>query len=210
MRKNKVMATIVAVVLTIGLVVSGSRYMNASKMLSQTKADMEQTMLQKDKNTASQQTSMNNIMKEVTGVDTSRMTQDNKAADDFFRTIFDWKGGNQYMEARQYCMEKGIAEDSQFLTEFFSPINLTNDYDPLSDDRKVPLSMYYGSTDYRKLIGVQDDVYSYMAMLSVTTNGTYKTADGKEKKVEGTGHVMMSYSVDAEGNISNIDGYTVY
>lgn len=208
MKKKNIGMIILTAVMVCCLAGSGIYTMGLMNQRSQMESQLAEANTKTTQMKASVDSTNNQVVSDVTGVDTSRVANDNKIADDFFRTIFAWKGGKQYEEARQYCIEKGIPEDSPFLTEFFAPIKVDDKSDPL-DRNGNPLSMYYGKTDYRKVTGVKDDVYSYFAVVTVTTDGSYKTQDGQEKKIEGSGRVVMTYDIDADGVISNLDGYTI-
>lgn len=206
--KKKILTGILCVVLLGGLACSGVYVGGLLNQKAKLESQLAEQQTQTTQAKASASSTNQKMISEVTGLDTARVASDNKVADDFFRTIFAWKGGEQYEEARQYCIEKGISEDSPFLTEFFAPINLHEDYDPL-DKGGSPLSMYFGKTDYRKVTSIKDDVYSYFAVVTVTSDATYKTQNGEEKKVEGSGRVVLTYDMDKDGNIKNLDGYTI-
>lgn len=156
--------------------------------------------------------SLRTKMKELTGYDDARVKLDDKSAESFFRTIMTWDTYEEYNENRKLVMEKGVEEDSNFLTMFFPEIKIVTDEDGNEyndiDNGDGKLNMAFGSLSSR-VINIDGDVYSYFAEMTVTSGASYKTTSGDKQSIAGTGKCVVTYDIDADGNISNIEGYTL-
>lgn len=215
MKKDKIACVVAVIVLVVSVIGSGFWISHTKQELQlEQQAVVEKQEQEKKEAVKAEKTWADNV-KEVTGLDRNRVQTDIQIADDFFRTIFDWKGLEEYAKVRDYMIQEyQIAEDSPFLQEFFPKVEIVTDpagnsYD-VTDDGGAPLSMYFGNVSQREVIGIsQEDTYSYMAEIVVTSDGTYQTADGTEKSVEGSGTCVIFYDVTADGKIQNLDGYTL-
>lgn len=215
MKKERIVCAVSVIVLLISVFGSGF-------VIHKTKQELvlaEQTQVEQQeeakKEAVKAEKTWADKVKEVTGLDRARVETDNQVADDFFRTVFDWKGLREYAKVREYLInEKQIPEDSPFLQDFFPKVEIVtdeegNEYD-VTDDGGAPLSMYFGNVNYRRVLNIsEDETYSYVAELTVTSDGTYTTTDGTEKSVEGSGTCVIFYDVTKDGVIQNLDGYTL-
>lgn len=143
------------------------------------------------------------VVREASGLDTVRMNRDVATATDFFKKILTWNDESEYRSVRSYIVET-LGEDGskQILDTFFI------DIPELIDDSGV-VAVEYGSranmsfdkmTSY--VIGIHDNVYDYIASVTVTS----VTNSG----LLGSGECMFLYSIDENGNITQLRAYVVF
>lgn len=151
-------------------------------------------------------------MREVTGYDDSRVRSNKSDAEAFFRTIFDWADYDEYDENRKYALEQGIAEDSPFMTTFFPDVVQTDESGNqtiLYDDDGYALNMSYeGMPEFSVTNISADGVYSYIALVTTSTEAEYETTDGTKKTAD-TAECVLTFDMDEDGNMTNLMGYPV-
>lgn len=207
-------APIVAlVVLVLACVFSIVSYTSARKELTDAQKQLEQVQASMDE-TGDSDTglpkSLLTQMSEVTGYDDSRVLHNKSDAQAFFRSIFEWSGYEEYQENRNYAIESGIPEDSQFLTTFFPDVVRENEdgsVTSLYNDGGYELNMSYENmTNFYVTNISEDDVYSYLAVVQTSTEAKYETSDGTQKPAE-TAQCVLTFDMDADGNMTNLCGY---
>lgn len=144
------------------------------------------------------------VVYELTGLDRTRVQNDNRNAEIFFRKIMNWDDYESYCEARDYCInEYGISEDSRFLEMFLPKVIET----PPTADGSV-----YNRIDFEGLnvsfeemhasvVSVSDEAYSYLTRVVWSTRDKYGN--------EGMSTAVFTYEVSADNNLQNLDGYTL-
>lgn len=157
--------------------------------------------------------SLRTKMKEVTGYDYSRVKSDDMTAESLFKSIFTWDTYDEYMENRQQLLDMGVDADSYVMTTFFpelkqvTPDNGDEPYYVVNDGTES-LNMAYGSMTSR-VTGIDGNVYSYFAEVTITTETSYEKTDGNTQKTVGTAVCVLLYDVDGDGNMTNLDAYTI-
>lgn len=151
-------------------------------------------------------------IREVTGYDDSRVRSNKADAEAFFRTIFDWADYSEYDENREYALEHGIAVDSPFMTTFFPDVVQTDESGNqtiLYDDDGYALNMAYEGMPELSVTHISDDgVYSYIALVTTSTEAEYETSDGTQKKAD-TAECVLTFDMDEDGNMTNLMGYPI-
>lgn len=211
--KNKIgmIVSVCFVLLVFGI--TAYRYTDAQRKLviAEEQSVAAETQQQKKANTTNESRSAE--YKDVTGVDVSRVASDDRKVEDFLKYILTWKNYSEYQQKRDAVIKDyHVAEDSHFLTTFFPEIKVIkdkagNEYNAL-DDGMEELNLSFGSM-YSKVVNIQDDVYSYATVVQVTTDASYRRTDGTDQSIAGTGYCIVTYDTTADGNITNLDGYTV-
>lgn len=194
--------------------VSLFQYTEARKALNQTEEEAlraEQAAEESAPTETGLSKSLLSQMEEVTGYDDNRVRTDKSAAEAFFRSVFDWSGYEEYVENRNYALESGIAEDSQFLTTFFpDAVQEAEDGSFVSSfqDGGYELNMSYEGMPDLYVTAISDDVYSYLAVVQTSTETEYETSDGTEKAAD-TAECVLLFDMDADGVMSNLSGYVL-
>lgn len=211
--KKYIGLVISAVVLVVSIVGVGFSYANAKRGL----AEAEQMLLDSEKQLESTvqsevDKSLRTQIKELTGYDDKRVKTDNMNAEAFFKTLMTWNTYEEYNENRQEAVKRGVAEDSYFLETFFPEVRVVKDADGNEyntiDNNDQQLNMSLGSLTTR-VTKIDGDVYSYFGEMILTTDTSYERSDGSEHDIVGTGKCIVTYDVDADGNITNLDGYVL-
>lgn len=214
-KKSYVGLIVSVIVLVIVAAVAGLQYSAAKKALSEAetlKLEFDGSGPSAGDSSDVVDKSLRTQMKELTGYDDKRVKTDDMNAEAFFKTILKWDDYEQYNENRQEVIKRGVPEDSNFLQVFFPEIRVATDsegntYNTLDNGDKQ-LNMDFGSLDIR-VVGIDGDVYSYFGTLVLTTDTSYERTDGSEHDIVGTGKCIVTYDMDADGNISNLDGYVL-
>lgn len=209
--RNKLIVACVALVCVVAFGFAGWNVWSANQTLNDAKAAVEAAESgETNQNDEKVPVEVQDNISEVTGLDSDRVAKDTRSFEEFCRTIFAWNSSKEYMEARDYCIEKGIPEDSRFMTEFFSPVHVGSDgKGPLEQADGSSLNMHYGKMDYQKVTKIDDGNYSYFVVITLTSDASYKDTEGNVKKVEGNSKAVMTYTMNADGQISNLDAYAI-
>lgn len=142
------------------------------------------------------------IIMDSTGLDTERVTKDNAVADAFLRSVFTWSNSAEYDNNRfTIANDYGVAEDSYLLTSLL-PADIKVEQEngePLSYIDTHMLNSTFEEMD-AYVSGINLGTYSYFTFV------TWSVADADGS--EGVSEAVMTYDIDADGNISNIMGYT--
>ena len=130
-----------------------------------------------------------------------RVAADDAVADAFCKRLFSWSTRDEYEAIRDSLItEMGLAEDGEFLRTFMPPVPEMTGYDG------KPWNIIDGGAldmDYRGLesyvVGISGDRYTYLARVKVASTDS----DGHV----GEGEMMMQYTVDSAGTISDLTGF---
>lgn len=143
------------------------------------------------------------LVKNSTGLDSERLNKDNQIASDFASAMFTWSSGDEY-EARRKTMVDTykISPQSSMLTVLFPKDTVVKQPD---GSKLSYITTHKLNSTFEKLetyvSKIQSGVYSYFAFI------TWSASDDKGN--EGKTTAVLTYDIDASGNMSNIDGYTV-
>lgn len=183
-----------------------SVYRNAG-ILSDMSATIRSLSAEKTTVEASSVSGNMDLLKKDANVDGYRVRTDNDIITAFLGEIMDWSSYDGYTAIRERTMKQYVlTEDSSFVKTFM-PVVLNQD-DGTGVKRNViddGSSMHPGgmrlnfedTTPY--VTSVDGDVYSYMNVVTVSSPGAYDT----------TATVTAAFlcSVDADGNLSNLEGH---
>lgn len=138
------------------------------------------------------------VVQSATGLDSARVEKDKEIAQKFLKPIFTWSSGKEYDAIRNQCIDMFGAESS-FVTEFM-PENVKSE-----DGTLNYIDVFHVNCHFEKLEQnvelIEGDTYTYLSL--VTASNTDK------KGAEGESHCVIRYSIDLDGNISNVNTFTV-
>lgn len=142
------------------------------------------------------------IARAVTGVDAARVARDEEIIEGLARVATTWGSQAEYDAARvEVVSEYGVDEDGRFMTTFLPamvPVRdaAGNSYSVI--DQKE-LNCHFVSA--RPILsGVDEDEYSYFVVVSAT---------GSRSGASAGFTAAILCSVDADGELSGVDGYTL-
>lgn len=192
------------VVLLIGLIYTGVVNGSRTSQLDGQRAMIAQLELDK-KNAANDiDGQKDNAVSEATGLDFARLSDDDKAVRDIIESATTWDDAESYNKARQQLIEQhGVDANSGLLTRYMP---LVEDFaggpggSMINQIDASGANMTYDSmTSY--VIKIDGNVYSYFTVVKTTgSNSKGKTASGTS---------IFTYDVDSDGNVKNIDAYTI-
>lgn len=147
----------------------------------------------------------NEVRVSVTGMDIMRKRSDDVMMADLLKNSVTWSDKASYAAARDKMLAKYpyLDESSQFLTTFFPSIDTINQYETINNGNKLLQDgcnlKFLSLTTH--VVAINEGVYSYVADMVVQSDGL---AGGSA-----TGHVIVTYDVDADRQAVNIKAYTV-
>ena len=152
---------------------------------------------------ASLQESQSQAVQTTTGLNAARVAQDNAIAQAFLKDVMTWDSWDTYDAIRRRCInEYGLDPESRFMSVFLPavPTRTSNDgtvYNRI--DVEGLNCTYEGTTSYVR--GINGTTYSYFATVgwSVTSPEGY----------EGSATAIFIYSIDVNGDIIDLDAYTL-
>lgn len=138
--------------------------------------------------------------------DYDRVTADNTLMDNFFRDVMTWGSYEGYNAARSAAMSTyKVPEDSVFMKSFMPEqveAGPTSDGSMYNQIDLYKLNVRYESMEsHVTAIDPVTDVYTYFTVVTWSTLDKYGN--------EGMSHAAFTYQIDKEGNISDLDGYTL-
>lgn len=148
------------------------------------------------------------VKMEVSGLDTSRVQTDDKAAKDFFEDILSWSSYEEYQAVRERITnEYDLDDSSTLLVNFFPEIEVVtdldgNEYNIIDAMRQSgePLNLsFVDMSSY--VINISGTDYSYFTEVTVSS-----TANNGGMA---TGRCIFLYTVSEDGQLSNLHAYTV-
>lgn len=145
------------------------------------------------------------VVSSVTGVDTKKVDSDNQKARTFFKDLLTWNNLEEYNARRQLLLETyGMNEDDVFLKSFMPNVDTVTDADGNEYLRESVNVVQVAFTELSsRVVAMDDDAYTYFTEVSLTVE------DVKKPGSTGTALCIFQYTMDGEGNLSNLSGYTV-
>lgn len=136
------------------------------------------------------------VIQSVTGIDVERKYADDAVALAFAKKVMTWGNYDEYVQMRKDIMaEYNISGSSMFMINFLPsrPQGYTPDVNVSSHFDTIDTVCYS--------INEETGIYSYMAEVRCVTSG----------ELGGSATVLsiFMYSIDADGNISNLTAYNV-
>lgn len=150
----------------------------------------------------------NSAKSRITGLDTKRVkTDDGIIESKVLKKYFTWKSGADYEALKKDFDENFANNDGNFGTVILPDLKPEQDSDgnatnAIDNGEFGVLNMTYVSSKSH-VTAIEDDVYSYFT--EVTVQSTIKGDDAEAS----TGHIIVTYSIDKEGSISHLNGFTV-
>lgn len=138
----------------------------------------------------------------ASGIDFSKVAKDDETVKSFLEMIMTWGSYEEYEAIRQKLVnEYGVSEDSTFMTTFLPAVKNKEkngkNYNVIDNN---DLNMTYEDMD-SYVVKISNETYSYFTIVE------WSSAD--EFGNEGKSKAVFTYDVSSEGNISNLEGYTI-
>lgn len=196
---------VLAIVVFIGnMVVSRVVY---SKNLNALDDEIQQLTTNIEVNRVSRQESLDSAKAKVVGLDTKRVKTDDGVLESFLKKCFTWSSAAEYRAIRKELENSDVIDSSGTFVDVLFP-ELTEDLSVDGDRTKNTIDdSIYGKLNLKydslqsHVISVDGTNYRYFTEVTVTSS-----IDGGVSK---TGLVVMTYTVDKDGNLSDVDAYTV-
>lgn len=189
----------VAIVILIGNMIISSVYYVPTKIKyvdakQNVAADVERAKV-------NNQQSNVNVSKKATGLDAERVKTDDIIIEKFLKKCLSWKSYDEFKAIREEITESyNFAKDSNFMSVMFPNIEVTdkdgNVYNRIDVES---LNMSYDSLK-SYVTNISNGVYTYFTEVTVTSTADDNTSSGM---------IVCTYSIDEDGNMMNIDAFTI-
>lgn len=158
-----------------------------------------------EKNRVLKSQSLDNIKAQITGIDMNRVRTDDGVAEAFLKKIFTWSSAEEYNNIRDDLVNSTFVQNENFLSTLFPELKIEqdvegNDTNIIDDNIYGQLNMKYDSMTSH-VTEINGTTYSYFTEVIVTS----EVSDGTSR----IGNIVVTYSVDKDGNILNLNAYIV-
>lgn len=158
-----------------------------------------------EKNRVLKSQSLDNTKAQITGIDMNRVRTDDGVAEAFLKKIFTWSSAEEYNNIRDDLVNSTFVQNENFLSTLFPELKIEqdvegNDTNIIDDNIYGQLNMKYDSMTSH-VAEINGTTYSYFTEVIVTS----EVSDGTSR----IGNIVVTYSVDKDGNILNLNAYIV-
>lgn len=154
------------------------------------------------KNSSNQQ-KQSQVIQSTTGLNTERVSHDDKIASDFLSYVMTWDSYDEYNLIRNNCMAKyNLTEDSDFIQIFFPKIVTVTSNDGTMYNRIDTFGLnvqYEDMTSY--VTKINADVYTYFSFVN------WSSSDDEGNEAFAT--CIFTYSINSDGEIFDIGANTI-
>ena len=201
--KILIVCIIVSLVILIGnSIVTKTVY---NKRLAVKSNENQNLTSQIEKNRVLKSQSLDNTKAQITGIDMNRVRTDDGVAEAFLKKIFTWSSAEEYNNIRDDLANSTFVQNENFLSTLFPELKIEqdvegNDTNIIDDNIYGQLNMKYDSMTSH-VTEINGTTYSYFTEVIVTS----EVSDGTSR----IGNIVVTYSVDKDGNILNLNAYIV-
>lgn len=201
--KILIVCIIVSLVILIGnSIVTKTVY---NKRLAVKSNENQNLTSQIEKNRVLKSQSLDNTKAQITGIDMNRVRTDDGVAEAFLKKIFTWSSAEEYNNIRDDLVNSTFVQNENFLSTLFPELKIEqdvegNDTNIIDDNIYGQLNMKYDSMTSH-VTEINGTTYSYFTEVIVTS----EVGDGTSR----IGNIVVTYSVDKDGNILNLNAYIV-
>ena len=171
-------------------------------------AEAQQSTLQ----TETEDVSYSDVREDVTGYNAQRVRQDDAKLEGILSDAFTWHTLKEYNVKRDLLKEElSLADDSHFLSVFFPEVEIIkdqegNEYNRI-DTSGETLNLSYEDLRSSVVFIDDNDVYSYVTRIMVTSSVEYKDASNNKKSSVDTGYCLLLYKTNPDGEFFDVDAY---
>lgn len=205
--RNSTIGVIIIMIIVIALTAVGSNiYTNYwSKKLDEQENQIYDLQNQLDIKSQTASAGQTQLVLDTTGLSEERKATDDAIAEAFAKRVLTWDNGKDYDAMREEIKsEYDLTEDSDFMQVFLHKYN--NPVQPNGE------TIYY--IDTHEINCQFESLESYVTNIQNDKNGLYsyfafvRFSSSDKGGNEGFATVIMTYDIDADGNLTNIHGYT--
>lgn len=141
-----------------------------------------------------------------TGMDDRRVREDYQIAIEYFTPAFTWSSGESYDMARDGYV-KDLGENHPFLENFMPPNNYIDQYNYVDLNN---LNSQLKSLD-AYAVNIENDIYTYIAIVGITSVAHLdNTGSLGDVTGQGNANVILTYSINGEGQVSDLGAWTTF
>lgn len=185
-------------VLLICIAIMGVTKTNCNTKLANAKDKVADLQNQLDVKRVEQESDTVQLKKETTGLDSARVSEDDKAFEEVIKPVFTWSTGDEYDAARNQMISR-LGKDSDFVKTVMPKQKTSKDGKYKWVDVNEANCKFEDMSSY--VTKVDGTNYSYLAFITYSVNDS----SGNEAKNQ----CVITYTMDANKTISDIKGYTL-
>lgn len=195
---------IIAVLFAVGMIVSyGVTVRNQNETLSEQAYTIDELQNKIATLTIAIANQKNQLVYDVTGLDTQRLSKDKTVISQFLSLVCTWDSYDDYMTARDTVMRRyGLTEDDSFMTVFMPVVgNITS-----------PDGTKYNQIDTNGLNMRYEDVSQYVTKIRAGEYTYFSIVDicsTWSNGGEAISHAAILYTINADGDIYDITAVPV-
>lgn len=203
MKRDDIRAQVLPFVAAVAIIAAGFAWSShtvsaRAAALSAQKERIESLQAELADAKAKNQNALSAVVESASGVSHAREKADRDLAEQFLEDCATWDSYESYIRCRDRALiEYRIDKDSQFLTSYMAPIEMTTLLDGTEYnyiDAEGLNSRLYGFEDC--LVSVDGDTYRHFAFVTFRTTSAGRSADTE---------AIMSYAVDGDGQIFDVE-----
>lgn len=200
---------LVCIVIVVVIFISNAIVSNVvySKNLAKADDQMQQLTGEVEKLRVTKQQAVSSTKAKVTGLDTKRVKTDDGIMEAFLKKCFTWSSAEEYRQIRSDLQNSSDLNASGTFVDVLFPelldevtVDGDGNTNVIDDSIYGKLNMKYDSLKSH-VVAIDGTDYSYFTEVTVTS-----AIDGG---ISSTGSVILTYTVDKDGNLSELDAYTV-
>lgn len=203
MKNDKVFILVCTALIILAMSVVGLRFYLVSSYDEKSKEGTKTEVVDKSDNDKGPISGMtvresSDFTKEVTGLSLNDKTADDGYAGAFMKDAFNWTSYKEYKAARGNLMKKyGLKEDDHFMRVFF----------PDASEEELSSTLRFASSLNLEYVGMESHVTEVGENSRTYLTEVILTSTGKNGGKGYSGTCIVTYTVDDDGKISNIDGH---
>ena len=205
MQKIMIISAVCLVVITLTGAITNASVSRQSKAIEEQENQIYDLQNQLDIKSQTASAGQTQLVLDTTGLSEERKATDDAIAEAFAKRVLTWDNGKDYDAMREEIKsEYDLTEDSDFMQVFLHKYN--NPVQPNGE------TIYY--IDELGINCQFESLESYVTNLQKDQNGLYsyfafvRFSSSDKGGNEGFATVIMTYDIDADGNLTNIHGYT--
>ena len=205
MQKIMIISAVCLVVITLTGTITNASVSHQSKAIEEQENQIYDLQNQLDIKTQTASAGQTQLVLDTTGLSEERKATDDAIAEAFAKRVLTWDNGKDYDAMREEIKsEYDLTEDSDFMQVFLHKYN--NPVQPNGE------TIYY--IDTHEINCQFESLESYVTNIQNDKNGLYsyfafvRFSSSDKGGNEGFATVIMTYDIDADGNLTNIHGYT--
>jgi hypothetical protein len=203
------LSIILVVIMFIVLIITSNIVKAQNNKLKNAEQKIAQLQNSQKVNDVSEKEQNKEVKQNISGLNTARVKTDDAIITEFLNKCLNWNSYAEYKAAyNTISQEYAKSVTSTFLNTFFPDIKETRDNTNPIDSKGLNLK-FEKLTSHVINISSVDDAYTYFSEVKVTSDTKYTDSNNDSHTVSGAGTIVLTYTINGDGVLSNVSAYTV-